>query len=419
MTIDTSRHPCFNAEARHAFGRVHLPVAPACNIQCNFCNRKYDCAQESRPGVSSAVLAPEQALAYLDQVVAADPRITVVGIAGPGDPFANADETMQTLRLVRARHPEMILCVASNGLGIEPHVGELRDLETSHVTLTINAVDPEIGARIVSWVRDDRRLYRGFAAAALLLARQLAALDALKSAGVTVKVNMILIPGINDEHVSEVARTVSAIGADVLNVVPVIPVADTPFAELSSPPAIKVAAARAAAAEFLPQMRHCTRCRADAVGLLGAPMPETTRQWLEQAARAPLRPADDRPFVAIASREGVLVNQHLGAAEDLWIFGPEADGYRLVERRATPPPGGGAERWRTLGQRLGDCRALLTSGAGPAPQRTLTATGLRVVVTETLIEEALLAVYEGQTIRAPVREFRCGAGCGGTGGGCG
>jgi len=26
-------HPCFNEEAKHVKARVHLPVAPKCNIQ--------------------------------------------------------------------------------------------------------------------------------------------------------------------------------------------------------------------------------------------------------------------------------------------------------------------------------------------------------------------------------------------------
>ncbi len=44
------QHPCYSKEA-HQYARMHLPVAPACNIQCNYCNRKYDCSNESRPGV--------------------------------------------------------------------------------------------------------------------------------------------------------------------------------------------------------------------------------------------------------------------------------------------------------------------------------------------------------------------------------
>jgi len=80
--IDFSNHPCFSKDAHKKYGRIHLPVAPRCNIQCNFCNRKYDCPNESRPGVTSTVLTPQQALAYLGDVVAKRPEIAVTGIAG-------------------------------------------------------------------------------------------------------------------------------------------------------------------------------------------------------------------------------------------------------------------------------------------------------------------------------------------------
>src|SRR6516165_8281110 len=55
-------HPCYSEEAHHHFARMHVAVAPACNIQCHYCHRKYDCANESRPGVVSEVLTPDQAV---------------------------------------------------------------------------------------------------------------------------------------------------------------------------------------------------------------------------------------------------------------------------------------------------------------------------------------------------------------------
>lgn len=79
--LHIAKHPCFNAEVKGECGRVHLPVAPRCNVLCNYCNRKFDCVTESRPGVTSAVLTPQQALVYVEQVLAAEPRITVAGIA--------------------------------------------------------------------------------------------------------------------------------------------------------------------------------------------------------------------------------------------------------------------------------------------------------------------------------------------------
>ena len=103
--------------------------------------------QREPPGVTSAVLKPKQAIAYLEQVLEAEPRITVAGIAGPGDPFANPKETLETIRLIRRRFPDLLLCLATNGLGLPPYLDELAELQVSHVTLTVNAVDPEIGGQ--------------------------------------------------------------------------------------------------------------------------------------------------------------------------------------------------------------------------------------------------------------------------------
>jgi len=232
MTLDLTQHPCFNEAARKTAARIHLPVAPKCNVQCNFCDRQYDCINESRPGVTSAVLTPQQAVYYLDRAMEKSPAIRVVGIAGPGDPFASPNETLETLRLVRNRYPEMLLCVASNGLEVAAHAAELGKLQVSHVTLTVNAVEPEIGSRIYAWVRAGIRVLRGADGAAMLLERQRAAIVELKRHGITVKINTILMPGINDEHAAEVAREVGCMGADIMNCIPMVPVTGTPFESL-------------------------------------------------------------------------------------------------------------------------------------------------------------------------------------------
>jgi len=419
MALDLNRHPCFNHDARKTHARIHLPVAPLCNIQCKYCKRGFDCVHESRPGVSSSVLSPGQALQYLDEAIARDPRISVVGIAGPGDPFANAEATMETLRGVRQKYPQMLLCVASNGLNFPPYADEIAALDVSHVTITVNAVDPAIGEQIYAWVRDGRKTYRGRAAAELLLARQIESVTALKARGVTVKINAIIIPGINEEHVVAVAEKMAALGADIINCVPLYPVADTEFADIPQPSKELVTDVREAAGKFLPIMAHCTRCRADAVGLLGEAMPLIATESLQRCASMPLKPEQERPYVAVATREGMLVNMHLGDAGQLAIFTQDESGFRLVENRVTPPAGGGPERWRALADVLHDCRALLTSGAGGSPTSVLKDEGIRVVLMEGLIEEGLDAVYRNAEVRAPLRaKFRCGSGCSGNGQGC-
>ena len=175
--MNISNHPCFNAKVRGSHGRVHLPIAPRCNIQCKYCDRKYDCVNESRPGVTSAVLTPKQSIIYLDYIFENVKNISVVGIAGPGDPFANPKETMETLRLVRKKYPEIILCLATNGLGISPYIEELAQINVSHVTITLNALDPEIGAQIYSFIRHGKKVLSPKAGFKVLLEKQLEAVQ--------------------------------------------------------------------------------------------------------------------------------------------------------------------------------------------------------------------------------------------------
>ncbi len=412
------KHPCFNDTARKRYARIHLPVAPRCNVQCKFCNRKYDCVNESRPGVTSGVLLPHQAIAYLDEVMQRQPKIAVVGIAGPGDPFANPEETMETMRLVSERYPEMLLCVATNGLNIGMHIEELARLNVSHVTLTINAVDAKIGAQIYAWVRYGKRVYSGEEGAMILLMHQLEALQRLKEKGMTVKVNSIIIPGINERHIPEVAEKVAKLRADIFNCIPYYKNVGSAFEDLDEPSKDVVHAIRAEAAQYLPQMAHCTRCRADAVGLLGEGTSSEFMKLLQTYETMPTSQMQgERPYIAVASMEGMLVNQHLGEAQELLIYSKDG----LIEKRKTPESGGGMQRWQALAEMLDDCRALLVSGIGKNPQETLKRHGVNVMVVEGMIDDAVALLFKGEQINHLVKRQRttCGEACSGTGGGCG
>ena len=422
MTLDLTEHPCFNEAARKTAARIHLPVAPRCNVQCNFCDRRFDCLNESRPGVTSAVLTPQQAVYYLDRAMESSPAIRVAGIAGPGDPFATSEDTLETLRLVRNRYPKMLLCVASNGLEVAAHAAQLAQLQVSHVTLTVNAVDPEIGARIYAWVRAGIRVLRGVEGAAALLERQRAAIVALKRHGIVVKINTIVMPGINDHHTAEVAREVAASGADIMNCIPVYPVAGTLFEALEPLDPGKLAELRRGTAEFLPQMQHCTRCRADAVGLLGEPQSAELIELLRGTAAGPANPNEKRPYVALASHEGMLINQHVGEASCFWVFEPQPGGPpALVETRDAPEAGGGATRWHELAELLHDCKAVFTSAVGQTPRRILEQRGIRVVEAVGVASDAIAAWNAtGQVPRGMQKLFQgCGKGCAGPGTGCG
>lgn len=435
MDISSVNHPCFNAKARKTSGRVHLPVAPRCNIQCRFCDRKFDCVNESRPGVTSGVLSPYQALVYLEHVFEEKKNIRVVGIAGPGDPFANPEQTMETLRLVRQRYPEVLLCLATNGLAIDPYIDELKALATGHVTVTVNAVDPAVGAKVYAWVRDGKRVLGPDEGAALLIERQLSAIRALKDAGIMVKVNSIMIPGINDHHIADVAKEVAGYGVDIFNCLPYHENSASAFSHIAEPSKAAVDAVRKEAGRYIRQMTHCARCRADAVGCLGEEPNTTLMEKLKACEQMPEVPDSiwknptescgvtdrSRPFVAVASREGLLVNQHLGEAAELMIFGKQEGGFVLRETRPTPAAGSGTARWTELAATLSDCSTLFVSGIGEAPKEAMTRAGIDVHVIEGLIDEALGAVYQGKSLHAMIRRTpkKCGEECSGMGMGCG
>jgi nitrogen fixation protein NifB len=390
-------------------------------VQCNFCDRRFDCVNESRPGVTSAVLTPQQAVYYLDRAMERSPAIRVAGIAGPGDPFATPEDTLETLRLVRNRYPKMLLCVATNGLEVATHAAELGKLQVSHVTLTVNAIDPEIGARIYAWVRAGIRVLRGVDGAAVLLERQRAAIVELKKHGVTVKINTIVMPGINDQHTAEVAREVASLGADIMNCIPVYPVAGTLFELVAQPDHEKLAELRRGTAAFLPQMLHCTRCRADAVGLLGEAQSAELVELLRATAAGPANPNEKRPYIALASHEGVLINQHVGEASCFWVFEPQPGSPpALVETRHAPEAGGGATRWYQLAELLHDCKAVFTSAVGQTPRRILEQHGIRVIEAVGVASDAMRAWNAtGQVPRGMQKLFQgCGKGCVGPGTGC-
>ncbi len=420
--IMTSRHPCFNKDASGECGRVHLPVAPKCNIGCRYCNRKYDCVNESRPGVTSAVLSPAQAATYVDKVLAVEPRITVIGIAGPGDPMAEPEKTLETIRRVHAKHPELLFCLSSNGLNLPDHVDELAEAGVTHMTVTVNAVDPEVGKNFYRFVRDGKVLYRGREAAELILSRQLESIRRLKAKGITVKVNTIVTPGYNDHHVEEVARKMRELGVDILNLIPLCPTADTDFAEVPEPTPDMIETLRAKAEAYLPQMRHCKRCRADAVGLLSHDRSAELAPTLAACAAAIPELDPSKPLVAVASMEGLLVNEHLGEAGRLLIYEPRPGGYTLLDERRTPPPGTGVSRWYALAELIKDCRAVLVSGIGDTPRTVLEEHNILPVEMSGFIEQGLDAVYKTgdlDALKTRRTKAACSAGCRGGGEGCG
>ncbi|KGP76156.1 nitrogenase cofactor biosynthesis protein NifB [Desulfosporosinus sp. Tol-M] len=260
-------HPCFSTKGHGKTGRIHLAVAPECNISCNYCVRKFDCANESRPGVTSRVQSPEEALQTVKKAKASDigSKLTVVGIAGPGEPLANP-ATFETLRGVKRDFPEMILCLSSNGLLLPEKIEELVEIGVSHVTVTINTLDEKIGAKIYSYIRWKGKVLLGPDAARVLIDNQLAGLALASKAGMIVKVNTVLIPGVNVQLLYSLGVEIKKRGAHLHNIMPLIP--QGRLAHIIAPTKEHLSSSRGSLGSLLPQMTHCQLCRADAMGVL-------------------------------------------------------------------------------------------------------------------------------------------------------
>lgn len=268
-----AQHPCYSNDAHHKYARMHLAVAPACNIQCNYCNRKYDCANESRPGVVSELLSPEQALLKAQAVAQSIPQLSVIGIAGPGDPLANPERTFKTLALIRDAMPDIKLCLSTNGLMLSDYIDEIVNLGVDHVTITINTLDPDVAAKIYKWVYFEGKRYTGIEAGKLLIQRQLQGLADLQKVGILTKVNSVLIPEINDTYLPALSQQLRDNNVFLHNIMALIsqPEHGTEFGLTGQrePTEKELDEVRELAGGNVSQMKHCQQCRADAVGMLG------------------------------------------------------------------------------------------------------------------------------------------------------
>ncbi len=442
-----NNHPCFSEQAHHYYARMHVAVAPACNIQCHYCNRKFDCANESRPGVVSELLEPDQAVSKALAVAAEIPQTSVVGIAGPGDPLANPQRTFKTFRGLTKCAPDIKLCVSTNGLQLPQYVDELIKHNIGHVTITINCIDPAIGARIYPWIFWDHRRIRGEKAAKILIEQQLKGLEMLVERDVLVKVNSVMIPGINDQHLKAVSGVVKTKGAFVHNIMPLIakPEHGTYYGLTGQrgPTEAELNALQEACSGNINVMRHCRQCRSDAVGLLGEDRSaEFTMDKLENKeidheaamkrrakmhkaiegqrkmrgqARAtfdsqktdstPLRYVDSKHAsvrMAVATRGAGVINQHFGQASEFLIYEASPEGVRFLGYRKAGRYCSGVDNCGDSANGLSDtirilhgCTVVLCSKIGIEPWNELESAGIipNGEHADECIEEAVIEVY--------------------------
>lgn len=369
----TKTHPCYSAEAHNQYARMHLPVAPRCNVQCNYCNRKFDCVNESRPGVTSEVLTPDLAKGKFEWVKKSIEQLSVVGIAGPGDALAEWDLTKQTIEKIKVVNPDITFCLSTNGLLLPEYAAEIIELGVHHITVTVNTLDPEIGAKIYKFVSYKGKYYEGVEAAAVLLKNQLAGIAYLTKRGVLLKINIVMIKGINDHHIPAVVKKVKELGVFVTNIMPLIPAPGSAFEQYPQTSMKEINEIRNICQLDIQQMRHCQQCRADAIGLLHEDRSQEFRMCNRPDAdqKIPRNSPNKQYKIAVTSKYGKLVDQHFGHASTFIIYQGDGQKFEILENRSVDKFCAGMEECDTdEGKRdniinaLQDCDAVLTMRIG-------------------------------------------------------
>ncbi len=257
-------HPCFGGRKNNA-GRIHLPVSPGCNIACRFCDRTINDV-EQRPGVTGKILKPEETIEIIRKSLELCPEITVAGIAGPGDTLAT-DYALETFRLIKEHFPKLIKCMSTNGLLLYERADEIIEVGIDTLTVTVNAVIPEIEAKLNKFILYHGEKIEGIEGAGILIENQLKGIEKVVNAGITVKVNTVLVPEINGEHIEEIAKKMGELGVSIYNIIPLIPQYE--LKDYREPTCMEIDAARSKAGKYVDVFRHCQRCRADAIGVPG------------------------------------------------------------------------------------------------------------------------------------------------------
>lgn len=352
--------------------RLRLPIAPRATSRIRFA---------VVPDRVAKAISADEAVAMLAEIIGQGVRVASVELGSPGDPLATPHTTMDCLARLHRSHPELELGVASNGLGAAPLVESLAAAGMRYLCLNVDAITTVTAEKIYAWIRPGTKTVSLSKAADILIREQAAAATVCARAGVAVRVITTVYPGYNDHEVEEIALKMAALGAEGISLLPYLPLPGDMGSMVKADRQLMERLAEQAA-RHLPILP----VQVDGGGerALAAPEPGLPK------------PVPGRPNVAVTSESGMDIDQHLGQASRVLIYGPREDGLVcLLDSRPAPPSGQGGSRWQELALALGDCFALLTAAAGDAPREALARQGIQVLISDGEIEATVDVLYGG------------------------
>jgi nitrogen fixation protein NifB len=339
----------------------------------------------------------------------------VLEIEGPGDPLASPESVLRVLSLVREHHPDVLTGLVIDGPLLGEYTEELAEFDLGYVVLRLDAATPRTAHRLVAGAR-----YRGEAlgrpeAATLYLEESRRALDLARRRGLPLAVRTTVIPTVNAHEIGAIASLASRRGAERMDLVPHEPRADAPLAPVGAPTAAEMRVARAAVAGAFvdaPRRHRGPRItdwlhpgrfqpvsldRLEAVDVLRT-LPEPDGDETPGRVLPPRR----AQIVAVASRDGTLVDETLAAAPYLRLYAVteraiRAVGVRPLEQDLRRRHDGVGDAHTFLRAVVG-CRSVVATGFSGRAVTLLRAVGIQPVALGGLVEDVLDRVARG-TIR--------------------
>ena len=247
-------HPCWANERRHVWERIHLPVAPLCNVKCSFCDHQIGASCHlPKPGSAARVMSPSEAIMRVRMELERRPNLHIAAISGPGEPLAN-QQTFETLRGIRAFNQDIEFCLSTNGILLSNYVDELLSLDVNTISVSISAVNPATAAKLYEWALYDGRKIYGDEMIQWILQKQIAGIQLASKKGIILKANSIMIPGINDIEIESLAQTLTDLGIKMQNITPLVPYAN--MQKIRVPTSSEIQSARKLASTHIRQFRN-------------------------------------------------------------------------------------------------------------------------------------------------------------------
>ena len=174
-----------------SFGRVHrdlrISLTDHCNLRCTYCM-----PAEGVPWLPRTTLLSPDELMRIVRVAVAE-GITEVRLTG-GEPLLRPDvvDVVAAVAGVEGPAGRPEVSITTNGIGLARLAGQLRDAGLSRVNVSLDTLRPD---RFLTLTRRDR------------LADVLDGLEAAERAGFDpIKVNAVLLRGINDDEAVDLVR---------------------------------------------------------------------------------------------------------------------------------------------------------------------------------------------------------------------